>query len=114
MNATWKALAAILAFAVLPSGAQAQVQSNTPADKDVAQKVSAALVRAGIDPRTTSVQVIATSDHAVYLKGLISDTKLIKLAGEVAAKTAPSWRVINNIRSSFFDDPNHVRADKTK
>jgi hypothetical protein len=30
------------------------------------------------------------------------------------ARTAPSYRVVNNIRSSFFDDPNHVTGDKTK
>jgi hypothetical protein len=60
------------------------------------------------------VQVIATADHAVYLTGLISDRAKVKLAGDVAAKSAPSWRVVNNIRSSFFDDPNHVRGDKTK
>ena len=85
-----------------------------PADRAVAQMISNALVKAGIDPRTTSVQVITTSDHAVYLTGLIGDQNRIKLAGETAAKAAPSWRVVNNIRSSFFDDPNHVRGDKTK
>ena len=31
-----------------------------------------------------------------------------------ASCAAPSWRVVNNIRSSFFDDSNHVRGDKTK
>jgi hypothetical protein len=27
---------------------------------------------------------------------------------------SPGRRVVNNIRGSFFDDPNHVSADKTK
>jgi hypothetical protein len=80
----------------------------------VAQIVSNALVQAGIDPRTTSVRVVTTADHAVYLTGLISDRAKIKLAGDVAAKSAPSWHVVNNIHASFFDDPSHVRADKTK
>jgi osmotically-inducible protein OsmY len=93
---------------------RAQTQSSAPADRAVAQTISNALVKAGIDPRTTSVQVITTSDHAVYLTGLISDQNRIKLAAETAAKAAPSWRVVNNIRSSFFDDSNHVRGDKTK
>jgi osmotically-inducible protein OsmY len=105
-------LISILAF--LTIAARAQTQSSAPADRAVAQTISSALVKAGIDPRTTSVQVITTSDHAVYLTGLISDQSRIKLAGETAAKAAPSWRVVNNIRSSFFDDPAHVRGDKTK
>ena len=89
-------------------------QSRLPADQAVQQNVSRALIQAGIDPRRTSVQVVATADHAIYLSGLISDPETIKLAGTVAAKAAPSWRVINNIRASFFADPNHVNADKTK
>ncbi|HEX3484939.1 MAG TPA: BON domain-containing protein [Micropepsaceae bacterium] len=93
---------------------QAAEQSGLPADRAVQQNISQALVQAGIDPRRTSVQVVTTSDHVVYLSGLISDRDTIKLAGSVAAKTAPSWRVVNNIRASFFDDPNHVNADKTK
>ncbi len=94
--------------------AHAQSQSPAPGDKAIVQTISNALIKAGIDPRTTSVQVIATADHAVYLTGLISDRAKVKLAGDVAAKSAPSRRVVNNIRSSFFDDPNHVRGDKTK
>jgi hypothetical protein len=94
--------------------AQAAEQSRLPADQAVKQNVSRALVDAGIDPRVTSVQVVTTSDHVIYLNGLISDRDKIKLAGAVAAKTAPSWRVVNTIRASFFDSPNHVNADKTK
>jgi osmotically-inducible protein OsmY len=109
-----KALIVISTLAFSMAAAQAQQQSGLPADKAVAQTISAALAKAGIDPRTTSVQVITTADHVVYLTGLISDPDRIKLAGTVAAKTAPSWRVINNIRGSFFGDPNHVRGDKTK
>ncbi|HWD48762.1 MAG TPA: hypothetical protein VG309_02475 [Rhizomicrobium sp.] len=93
---------------------QAAEQSRLPADQAVQQNVSRALVKAGIDPRLTSVQVVTTSDHVIYLSGLISDRDTIKLAGTVAAKTAPSWRVVNTIHASFFDDPNHVNADKTK
>jgi hypothetical protein len=93
---------------------QAAEQSRLPADLAVQQNVSRALVSAGIDPRRTSVQVVTTSDHVIYLSGLISDRNTINLAGTVAAKMAPSWRVVNNIRASFFDDPNHVSADKTK
>lgn len=94
--------------------ALAQVQSPLQSDKTVAQTISNALAGAGIDPRTTSVRVVTTADHTVYMTGLISDRAKIKLASDVAAKTAPSWRVVNNIRASFFDDPNHVRGDKTK
>lgn len=110
--------AAVFALTVLilfcRSAAQAQTQSPAPGDKAVAQTISDALIKAGIDPRTTSVQVVTTVDHVVHLTGLISDRAKAKLAGDVAAKAAPSWRVVNNIRSSFFDDPNHVRGDKTK
>ncbi len=93
---------------------QAAEQSRLPADQAVQQNISRALIDAGIDPRRTSVQVITTSDHVIYLSGLISNRDTIKLAGTVAAKTAPSWRVVNNLRANFFDDPNHVNADKTK
>jgi osmotically-inducible protein OsmY len=93
---------------------QAAEQSRLPADQAIQQEVSRALVKAGIDPRLTSVQVVTTSDHVIYLSGLISNRDTIKLAGSVAAKTAPSWRVVNTIRANFFDDPNHVNADKTK
>ena len=96
------------------AGVRAAEQSRLPADQAVQQNVSRALIQAGIDPRQTSVQVVTTSDHAVYLSGLISNRDTIKLAGAVAAKAAPSWRVVNNIRASFFDSPNHVNADKTK
>ena len=106
--------AAILAMMTLTSGAQAQVQSNGPADRAVTQHVSEALVKAGIDPRTTSVRVITTADHTVYLSGLISNAQTIKLAASAAAKAAPSYRVVNNIHSGFFDDPGHVVGDKTK
>ena len=109
-----KTATVISTLVFLTLAARAQTQSPAPADKAVAQMISNALMKAGIDPRTTSVQVITTSDHAVYLTGLIGDQNRIKLAGETAAKAAPSWRVVNNIRSSFFDDPNHVRGGKTK
>ena len=82
--------------------------------KEISQKISKALAEAGIDSRTTSVKVVTTSDHSVYLTGLISDKDKIKLAGDVAAKTAPTFRIFNQIHSSFFDDPNHVTGDKTK
>jgi osmotically-inducible protein OsmY len=106
--------ATILALLVLVSQAHAQVQSNAPADKAVTQNVSQALVKAGIDPRTTSVRVITTTDHTVYLSGLISNAQTIKLAATAAKKAAPSYRVVNNIHSGFFDDQNHVTGDKTK
>ncbi|HEY1607335.1 MAG TPA: BON domain-containing protein [Allosphingosinicella sp.] len=93
---------------------QAAEQSHLPADQAVQRNVSRALAGAGIDPRRTSVRVLTTSDHVIYLSGLISDRSAIRLAGAVAARTAPTWRVVNNIRASFFDDPNHVNADKTK
>ena len=111
------ALAMPVILAMTASGispALAQQQSSAPADRAVQQNIANALIKAGIDPRVTSVQVIATSDHVVYLKGLISNPNTIKLAGTVAAKTAPSYRVVNTIRSSFFDDPNRVTGDKTK
>lgn len=114
MRAASKTFAAILAMTFLATGAVAQTQSSAPADRAIAQRIANALAKAGIDPRTTSVQVKTTSDHAVYLTGLISDRAEIKLAGDVAAKAAPSWRVVNNIHSSFFDDPNHVTGGKTK
>ncbi len=102
------------AVAVLTSEAHAQIQSSTPADRAVTQNVSQALVKAGIDPRTTSVRVVTTADHTVYLFGLISSSQTIKLAVNAAEKAAPSYRVVNNIHSSFFADPNHVTGDKTK
>lgn len=93
---------------------RAQTQSNSPEDQQLSQKISSALAQAGVDSRSASVKVITTSDHVVYLTGLISNRETIKRAGEVAAKTAPSFRIVNQIRSSFFDDPNHVLGDKTK
>ena len=99
---------------VFVSLVRGQTQSNSPADQKVSQKISQALAEAGIDARTTSVKVITTAEHEVYLAGLISNKDTIKLAGEVAAKTAPSFRIVNQIHSSFFDDPNHVTGDKTK
>ena len=107
-------LVLILALSVVLSSLQAQTQSGAPADQEISQKISRALSEAGIDPRTTSVKVITTSDHSVYLTGLISNKDTIKLAGDVAARTAPTSRIVNQIHSSFFDDPNHVSADKTK
>ena len=101
-------------LSVLPIAASAQSQSSATADKAATQNVSRALVQAGIDPRVTSVQVVTTSDHVVHLSGLISSVQLVKAASAAAAKAAPGYRVINNIRSSFFDDPNHVTGDKTK
>jgi len=100
-------------FALI-SSTQAQTQSSAPADQKVSQKISQALADAGIDSRTTSVKVVTTDDHVVYLTGLISNKDTIKLAGDVATKTAPSFRIVNQIHSSFFDDPNHVTGDKTK
>lgn len=114
MRAAPKIVFAGLSLLLSPADAQAAEQSRLPADQAVQQNISRALVQAGIDPRRTSVQVMTTSDHVIYLSGLISNRDTIKLAGTVAAKTAPSWRVVNNIRASFFDDPNHVNADKTK
>lgn len=104
----------LVALCILSTVSWAQEQSNSPADKATAQNISRALIAAGIDPRTTSVHVTTTSDHVVYLTGLIADQTKIKLAGDTAAKAAPSYRIANNIRASFFDDPNHVTADKTK
>jgi hypothetical protein len=104
----------ILLTVAFTASAAAQTQSSAPADRALAQNISTALVKAGIDPRITSVQVVTTANHIVYLKGLISDPKLVKLAGDTAAKTAPGYHVVNNIRSSFFDDPNHVSGGKTK
>jgi osmotically-inducible protein OsmY len=114
MNALLKVGVIGLILVAFAPSAQAQTQSNSPADQAVSQKISKALVKAGIDPRTTSVQVITTSDHVVYLTGLISNKNTIKLAGDVAAKTAPSYRIVNNINSGFFDDPNHVNGGMSK
>jgi osmotically-inducible protein OsmY len=114
MRASLKIVLAGLSVLLLAAEVHAAEQSRRPADEAVRQDVSRALVRAGIDPRRTSVQVVTTSDHVIYLSGLISDRGTIKMAGDVAAKAAPSWHVVNNIRASFFDDPNHVNADKTK
>lgn len=114
MRTALQAFVVIVILAVPASWAEAQMQSPAAADRAIAQNISNALIKAGIDPRITSVQVITTSDHTVYLKGLISDQNQIKLAASVAAKTAPSWRIVNNINSSFFDDPNHVTGGITK
>jgi len=108
------AFAALLAMMVGAGHADAQVQSTATADQAVTQKVSKALVQAGIDPRTTSVKVVTTADHTIYLSGLISSAQTVKMAESAARKAAPSYRVINNIRSSFFADPNHVVGDKIK
>ncbi len=115
MRAASRIVFAGLLLLVSATGVRAAEQSRLPADQAVQQNVSRALIDAGIDPRRTSVQVVTTSDHVVYLSGLISDRDTIKLAGAAAAKAAPSsWRVVNGIRGSFFDDQNHVRGDKTK
>jgi len=114
MRAASKIVMSGLSLLLSVRAAQAAEQSRLLADQTVQQNVSRALIQAGIDLRRTSVQVITTSDHVLYLSGLISNRDTIKLAGSVAAKTAPTWRVVNNIRGSFFDDPNHVSADKTK
>jgi len=114
MRAVSKVILVGLSLLLSPADSRAAEQSRLPADQAVQQNVSRALVQAGIDPRRTSVQIVTTSDHVLYLSGLISDRDTIKLAGAVAAKAAPSWRVVNNIRASFFDTPNHVNADKTK
>lgn len=107
------ALGAIFLLA-MPDCALAQMQSNAPADQAVARAVSSALIKAGIDPRVTSVQVVTTSGHAVYLNGLIGDQNEIKLAAATAARAAPNWRIVNNIHSGFFDDPSHVTGGMTK
>jgi osmotically-inducible protein OsmY len=114
MNQISKTLVVGLGLIALLSSMQGQTQSSAPADRELSQKISRALADAGVDSRTTSVRVITTSDHVVYLTGLISNKDTLKLAGDVAAKTAPSFRVVNQIHSSFFDDPNHVTGDKTK
>jgi hypothetical protein len=109
------ALAIVVAGTVsLPIKVSAQVQSSAPGDRAITQNISKALIKAGIDPRTTSVQIITTSTHVVYLSGLISDPQTIKLASVVAARTAPAYRIVNNIRSSFFDDPSHVNGGISK
>src|SRR5690242_614235 len=105
---------AVLTLLLWPIAAQSAEQSRLPADQAVQQNVLRALISAGVDPRRTSVQVVTTSDHVIYLSGLISDQNTINAAGAAAAKAAPSWHVVNNIRASFFADPNHVNADKTK
>ena len=98
----------LLVFTLAPAAlAQTPTQSKAPADVAVSKKISQALVKAGIDPRTTSVQVITTSSHVVYLKGLISDKQQIQLATKVAEQNAPGYKVVNEINSSFFADPNH-------
>lgn len=114
MNALVKAGVMGLVFLAFASVAQAQVQSTAPADKAMKQKIAQALIKAGVDPRITSVQVITTADHVVYLKGLISDPNTVALAANVAAKTAPNYRVVNEINSSFFADPNHVTGGMSK
>jgi osmotically-inducible protein OsmY len=114
MNALVKMSVIGLSFAFFTSGALGQVQSSSPADKAVAQNISKALVKAGIDPRTTSVHVVTTADHVVYLTGLISNKNTIELAAQVAARTAPSYKVVNKINSSFFDDPNEVNGGMSK
>lgn len=114
MNAAIKVGVMGLLLLALATSAQAQAQSDAPGDLALAKKISQALEKAGIDPRTTSVQVITTTDHVVYLKGLISNQDTIKLAGDVAAQTAPHYQVVNHIHSSFFDDPDHVTGGMTK
>jgi osmotically-inducible protein OsmY len=99
---------------MIPAAAIAEAQSSAAADKAATQNVSRALIQAGIDPRVTSVQVVTTPDDVVHLSGLISNAQLIKAASAAATKAAPGYRVVNNIRSSFFDDPSHVSGDKTK
>jgi hypothetical protein len=103
-----------LALILIPVIALAQAQSNAPADRATTQGVSRALLQAGIDPRTTSVRVVTTAGHIVYLSGLISSGQLIKAAVSAATKAAPGYRIINNISSGFFDDPNHVSGGITK
>lgn len=114
MSLIQKVLVLGLTLAGLFSSAGAQTQSDSAVDLATSQKIAQALTEAGIDSRRTSVKIVTTSDHVVYLTGLISDKATIKLAGDVAAKTAPSFRIVNQIHSSFFDDPNHVTGDKTK
>lgn len=109
-----KILVSGLIVLILGSLSQAQTQSSAPGDRAVSEKITQALAAAGIDSRTTSVKVTTTSEHEVYLTGLIRNKDTIKMARDVAAKTAPSFRIINQIHFSFFDDPNHVAGDKTK
>src|ERR1700679_3767262 len=80
MSATALLPAIVVAGTVnVPIQVSAQVQSSAPSDRAIGQNISKALIKAGIDPRTTSVQVITTSTHVVYLSGLISDPQTIKL-----------------------------------
>jgi osmotically-inducible protein OsmY len=104
----------VLLGAALSGTAIAQTQSGAPADRALAQNISKALVKAGIDPRITSVQVIVAADHTVYLKGLISDPNMIQRAVSTAQQTAPGYRVVNNIQSSFFGDATHLNGGITK
>jgi len=115
MNTLLRALVILLALIACTPSVHAQIkQSRAPADKAVTSKIAKALVTAGIDPRTTSVQVITTSGHVVYLKGLISDKNEIALAGKVAAQNAPGYKIENKINSSFFDDPSHNSGGQDK
>jgi hypothetical protein len=107
-------LCVLFALLTMPGMAFAQMQSAAPADRAATQSVSRALIQVGVDPRVTSVQVVTTSDHIVHLSGLISDPRLIKAASDAAAKAAPGYRIVNNIRSGFFDDPRHVTGGMTK
>jgi osmotically-inducible protein OsmY len=109
-----RTLPLLSALVLLALPAHAQTQSQAPADEAMSKKILNAIVKAGVDLRTNSVRVITTSDHTVYLSGLISDKNEIKLAGDTAAKTAPSYKIVNNINSSFFQDQNHVTGDMTK
>jgi methionine-rich copper-binding protein CopC len=107
----------LLAGVMLMAGlslAHAQVQSKVPADKALAKKILNAIVKAGVDLRTASVQVVVTADHTVYLKGLISDSNEAQLAVKTAQENAPGYKVVNKINGGFFDDPNHVNGGMTK
>ena len=109
-----KYVTVLLLGVVISGSATAQVQSSAPADRALAQNISKTLVKAGVDPRITSVQVIVASDHTIYLKGLISDPNTIQRAVNAAQQTAPGYRVVNNIQSSFFGDATHLNGGITK
>ena len=94
--------AAVLAMMVLISGAAAQVQSNSPADRAVAQNVSQALIKAGIDPRTTSVRVITTAEHVIYLSGLIFPIENIPIGLRWISSIVQARYFIVVVRDAFL------------
>jgi osmotically-inducible protein OsmY len=106
-------LAGVMVIAGL-SLAHAQSQSTAPSDKALSKKIFNAIVKAGVDLRTNSLQVVVTADHTVYLKGLISDSNTVQLAVKTAQDNSGGNKVVNEIKGSFFDDPNHVNGGMSK